>query len=472
MKTFRLTMVLLIILLLVLVPLAVSCNKSASTSEGDLNAFRAALEKDGFIVQEGKLGYVNFIELYNAGMVSSCNGNNADLPYLAYMLPARPEQELNHMITDAPVNPDHDGLWFTNRFREDEALIYIGKTPPECEYFSYCSYLFHRYYPESGDYKKLFASTGDAANLRTIKTAGGEYNPFNQNTLIITAADKGINQRIRAAAESSGYSPGIMNTIVLPQPLLKMGLNKEADTFGMAIRTAYFRDSEAGKDFIDNPDAVVWRITPAQQGQPDPLPVPDFRVRGTGRTEMDYMPALEELREAILNEYSDYAAEEYVPYPISEGYVAIQEGIDVLGEVRDASYLRTEPFKLGIDEFLIVYGVNHAATGKATYSNLGVYGEEALNGIGAVPNDKLVGTADDYIPQNPQKDYLYVWKVARASSEGENCLVVKYGVKAYGIDLDQEAFVAFRAYLEPETNVGPMWNELVFDRVIKFSPRQ
>lgn len=49
---------------------------------------------------------------------------------------------------------------------------------------------------------------------------------------------------------------------------------------------------------------------------------------------------------------------------------------------------------------------------------------------------------------------------------------MKYGVKAYGVDLGQQTFVAFRAYLERETKVGPVWHELVFDRVIKFSPRQ
>jgi hypothetical protein len=473
MKTFRLATVLLITLVLVLVPLALSCNESASTPEGNLADFRAALEKDGFTVQEGKLAVIDFIKLYNEGLVTSCNANNANLPYLAYFLPARTGQALNSMLTDAPINPAHKGLWVTNRFSEDEALIYIGKTPPECQYFSYCNYLFHRYDPESGNYTKLFASTGDAVNQLTINTAGGEGNPFNQDTLVITTADKGIDQRIRDDAKSAGYSQDIMNTIPVPTAVVNMGLDKEADTIVMAIRTAYFADKQAGDDFISDPDAVVWRITPTQQTQPDPFPVPDLRLRGTGKTEMEYLPAVEELRQAILNEYSNYTAEEYTAYPwLHEGYVGIQDNTDLLGEVRDTAYTRTDAFTLDKDEFLIVYGVNHAATGKATYSNFGVYGEEILNGIGAVPNDKLLGTADDYIPENPQKDYLYVWKVARASSEGENCLLVPYGVKANGVDLDKKAFVGFRAYLEPETKVGPVWQELVLERVIKFSPRQ
>lgn len=54
----------------------------------------------------------------------------------------------------------------------------------------------------------------------------------------------------------------------------------------------------------------------------------------------------------------------------------MQEVIDVLGETRDTAYLRTDPFKLNDDpnEFAIIYGINHAATGKATYSNMGITG--------------------------------------------------------------------------------------------------
>lgn len=47
------------------------------------------------------------------------------------------------------------------------------------------------------------------------------------------------------------------------------------------------------------------------------------------------------------------------------------------------------------------------------------------------------------------------------------------GIGAAGIDLDQEAFVGFRAYVEKETKVGPFWSEIftLYDRVIKFSPK-
>jgi len=472
MKGRWLPLVLVAVLISTLIPIVTSCGSKNAGAQGDLDAFRAALEKEGFIVQEGVLSSVDLIDLYNKGLIDSCNANNANNPYLAYMLPTTPGQSLKEMGTDAPINPAHKDLWFVNRYRQDETLIYIGKTPPSCDYFSFCFYLNKRFFPEEGIYKKIFASTGDTQNLLTIKTSGGDGNPFSQNTMVITTADRGIDKRIRSAAESAGYPASIMNTIVIPTEVVRMGLDDKADTFLMLMRTAHFNDEESGKAFIDSPDAIVWRITPAEQTQPDLYPTSTLRVRGTGTTEMELMPALNDLREAILVKHGHLEATELTTSIwLPEGYVAIQEVIDVLGETRDTVYLRTDSFKLKDDpnEFVIVYGVNHAATGKATYSNLGVYGVTAMNGIGGVSNHDLAGTAEEYLTGHPQAKYLYVWKVARHALGDPNIVEVPYGVKANGIDLDQEGFIGWRAYLEPETKVGPIWHELVFDRGIKFS---
>jgi len=47
-----------------------------------------------------------------------------------------------------------------NRLRQDEAVIYIGETPPGCSYFSYRSYLHHRFFPEEEKYKRIFCGSG------------------------------------------------------------------------------------------------------------------------------------------------------------------------------------------------------------------------------------------------------------------------------------------------------------------------
>jgi hypothetical protein len=123
---------------------------------------------------------------------------------------------------------------------------------------------------------------------------------------------------------------------------------------------------------------------------------------------------------------------------------------------------------------LIVYGINHEAWGKATYSNFSVYNDEKKMGMVGKHSRDLAGSADDYIHDDKNAQYLYAWKVARVCGQNDlKCLQVKLPDRVEPcdrVDLNKDFFVAFRAYLEPSTQVGPYWFELLYDRVIKFSP--
>ena len=120
------------------------------------------------------------------------------------------------------------------------------------------------------------------------------------------------------------------------------------------------------------------------------------------------------------------------------------------------------------NEFIIVYGVNHVATGKATYSNFAIYGADAFNGVGMITDVDFNGTAEEYIPDNPDAKYLYVYKVARNCEGDHHCYEVPYGPGGYGIESDQPLFIAWRSYLEESTRTGPSNSEIVYDRAIKF----
>lgn len=124
------------------------------------------------------------------------------------------------------------------------------------------------------------------------------------------------------------------------------------------------------------------------------------------------------------------------------------------------------------NEFIIIYGVNHVATGKAMYQNIGIFGANAWNGVGAVTDLDFNGTAEAYLPGDPNAKYLYVYKIARHSNGDPHCYEVPYGrPKGYGIELDQPLFIAWRLYLEKATKIGPSYSEIVYDRAIKFSPK-
>jgi hypothetical protein len=253
--------------------------------------------------------------------------------------------------------------------------------------------------------------------------------------------------------------------------MVKLGTGPEFDTIVFAQRMALFADEEAGQEYVNTVTAGI-KVTPKSEVKLDPFPAPELRVRGTGKTEIDFQPALEELRKAILAKYSGLAVQELKTYVwLSESYDAVQTETYVAGESRDTVYLRSDTLTLGNDpnEFVIVYGVNHAATGKATYANSTFYGEAAWNGVTGIYNTEYAGSAEQYLPGNPLAKYLYVCKFARSCGSEKACVSVPTGPKAHGVGLDEPAFIGFRAYMEPATRVGPINTELLYDRGIKFS---
>ena len=115
-------------------------------------------------------------------------------------------------------------------------------------------------------------------------------------------------------------------------------------------------------------------------------------------------------------------------------YSGLQNGNYTYLATRDTNYIQTYPyFKLRetVDEYIIVYGVNHQKTGKATYANFSVYVEPTFGtgreiGLGSVADPKFAGSAEVYLgPDDPDADMLYAFKIARHCPAGDPyCLQV------------------------------------------------
>jgi hypothetical protein len=490
------------IILVVLLAMLIGTSLAQNATIGDVKAFQKALEQDGFTVQKGGIGYFDTIKVYNLGVLPSAYGNNPTTKYLTYFVPPAPDHKVPELFaeiaTTLGVSANLSPFW---NLGPDEAVIFVGRTPPECRYFSYDHYIVDRTY--GNETRWIFANLADPVNNLVINTEGTPNgtagNPFNQTTMIVATADRGIDQRIHAAALSAGYSGDIFNTQVFPSAMLNMGLDNNSDTFAIIIRPALYKDMQAGDDYLNHTPSTIFRITLNQTTKLDPYNYPELRVRGTGKTEFDLMPDLERLREAILNKYSNLNA---IELPTSQlapmGSDAIQRGIDAMIPDNDACYLwsanqtissPTPPFPnlslyypfllhpaitLGNDtnEFIIVYGVNHVATGKSTYSNFGIFGADVWNGVGAITDPDFNGSAKEYLPDNPNAKYLYVYKLARNCSGDPYCYEVPTGPGAYGIKLDQPVYIFWRNYLEKATKTGPSYSEIVYDRAIKFDPKK
>lgn len=470
--------VLLLSLLLCASLIPVSCGKTSPGSAGDL---KDALEKGGFTVQEGKLTPADIFKMVEAGIFANANYQNAGAAYFVPMLPPAPGQSAPCYFSDAAIQPADQGLFIDYRIQPDEAIVLVGKTPPKCQYFGYDADLVTRWSPQAGKPVIIFGNYADPINPLTIKTDGPADDPYGRNTMIIMTADKGVDASIKESAAGVGYSSDIINDYPIPSQILKLGLDQGSDTLALLNRFAYPADEQAGKDYTANPMMSVFRVTPKKSPKPDRYEMPEARVRGTGDfKELELTDAVEQLHQAILKKYQNFTVQEQVTSPSSggadgsDGLVAIQQMQDVFGPGRDALYLRTTEFTLVNDpnEFVIVYGVNHAATDKATYSSLSVYGTQQLNGVASAWNGQYGGTAEEYLPGNPDAKYLYVWKVARNSNGDAHATAVPYNQGIYGIDLDQPMFIGFRSYMEPKTKTGPIASELYLDRAIKFSKSQ
>jgi hypothetical protein len=232
-------------------------------------------------------------------------------------------------------------------------------------------------------------------------------------------------------------------------------------------------------EYKASPPWRVFRVTPDAEPPEvaaDPFPIPEFRAHGTGQTEFYLLPAVEELRTAILDAYGDdgQVAEEFSSEqgPCYYGLYGFDKKVDTIGPSIDSLYLHTEDDlgTLGPDDFFIVYGVNHHLTGKAMYMNITMYGKTKQIAIDDVDDRELEGSAAGYLPNHPDGDMLYVYKFARECGEEENCFEVPYGCP--GMQADEAAYILWRNYLNPATKTGADPAEVILDRVIKFSPQE
>jgi hypothetical protein len=447
--------------------------------EARLAAFQTRLDKEGFDVTPGVAEVWNPLGDFCDGKSQSAGWVNSGL----YLILKVPESA-------GVSNPN---LIPAFKIRHDEAVVLIGRTPPPAKYFGFYTFIAARFYPGKGE--GIFVGTvGDAVNNATIKTTGPT--PFNSPVVLIFSPDKGTDAGIRAALRRAGYPEAIINTYVLPASMLNLGHSETADEFQINLRTALFEDPIAGERYIvDAPDNLhILRVTPRTPAVAKPFPMPPLRVRGTGESEMRLMNKVGELRAGIIAANPGLHATDFLSAIATyEDYDFLQREKWAWGGTRDAfilsagwmmplSYLN-DIITLADDEFLMVYGVNHVATFKTTYMNINLYATgrevdgkligEANAFVGGVSDKALPGTATGYLTAgDPDAKLMYAYKVSRSCGKDEpNCLPLSAPCTRVTLDSSTVLGLYFRMYLEPATKVGAAMQEILYDRVIKFSPR-
>jgi hypothetical protein len=435
-----------------------------------VDLFQKQLEQQGFKVThwEDAFGPINLACWVCNGLTDTAFGNNAGAPYQA-------------------ISEEYEGVRIGREMKLEpyDAVIFIGKTPPPAAYFSFTGFVFDRYQGEGKERKQIFSSIGDTINHTRINTLDKKH-PFDKDVIIIMTADRGTNERVQHAAKQVGFPQSIMNTMVVPSSVVKLGKDEKADTLVFVERMYLPANQDNLNTYMDTSSqwaSVLYVTYPGKPAKVDPYPTPEMLVRGTGRTEVDLLPALDSLESAIIA-----ANPGYQPDTLQSGIWLLewldgfQRGTNLIGECRDTVYLKTRDFKLGDspEDFLIVFGVNHETTGKSTYSNFTLYHSAMELGLAGKNSREISGTADHYDLGKYQalSKHLYAFKVARncGGLPATECLEVKQipvgdcllGEYCPLGSLDDDLFLGFRAYVEPETGVGPNWFEILWDRAIHF----
>ena len=459
-----------------------------SESPADASALKPLLEASGFVVQKGSYYELDTIEEASAGRLMSCFGNNAGSAYAVFSLPDAPGQTV--------PNPEFLPIGWQYKLCQDEAIVLITSLPPECKYYSFANYIMFTQQKEGKDYTNekgffsvgdeitglyhpIFGSIGDPVNMMNIRHDGDIK--FDTTAVIVISSNQTVTDRVTAQLYAAGYDDSMINIMPIPANTYKMGLDKGADTFLFLGRISQPTDREAYEQYLSSlsENSIVYRLTPESELEANPYENQAVIPRGTGKHEAAQVDSVEEhldtIRKAIIDQYKDeYDYQELVTdIAVPEGLTAYFKDANAQGDNRDAAYLMTENFTLDSDEdFIVVYGVNHTATGKAQYSNAVLYSRPMLNGICSIYDSLFQGSAAEYLEEECENpDQYYVYKLARTKTD-DYTAVIEYSTdnekgKYYGADNGSTLLMAFRAYLD-ETGTGASYYELIYDRAIVF----
>lgn len=423
----------------------------------------AALQDDGFIVQEGAFAAQDLSSCCDVGQ--SCFGNNPASPYAAFRVPPGPDQKAPN-----PMQKESDES-VVFRLRSDEALVYLGRTPPRARYFGYTPYLFDRD-DGTGQRLTISASLSETLNDRVI-AVGDADDVYDQAVAIIATADEGVDGRVRAALAATGLPESAMNTLVFDPTVSRFGLEDDADAFSVVFRVAFFDDPEAGAAFLKDPPGELLRVTPDPESAEQLFGRPPTRTKDAVTTELALEGAVDALEAALIAADPTHVATVVPVVDITPSPDAcIDQQANCYFDNRDTIYPAMNPEVLfdGTDVSYIMYGVNHEATGKATYASGTVHGLVHFVGVETATSVEYTGSAEDELPSHPDRSVLYAWKFARDCGSDPHCTPILDAACPTGVATAAPGLIMFRTYLEPSTNTAPDPSTLVQERILRFAP--
>lgn len=427
--------------------LLIACGKSASDTAAPTTAtqtptFEQALADEGFIVQQGRL---DVLPVEACCAWESCYRWNPTGEYGLFYLPMSPDENTADRELDAT------GMHWNWRLRSDEAVVFVGKTPPPTEYFSFRSYRHEVYDETLNGHAFGFLTLGGSLNNITTKYVGDD--PYNADTMVITTADQQADEAIRRAAIRAGHNPDAINTDAIYTGDVIMGLDDKSDTFRMNHRISAYEDPADLAAWLAPDHSKVLRLTPITERSIISLPRATAPPAGSEIDVLQYQPALDELKAAIKADLGD----------VLTVYRESDNDVECSGACAgDATYgLLPDVFiPQGSGLYLIVFGFNHQVMGKIAFQNVVLHGQDNFDHIASTTAREWVGSARKYLPEHPDVDKLYAWTFAWDCAGRDHCTELREGCP--GMTEGEPILVMFRNYLDPASGTHAQGSELLY----------
>lgn len=380
------------------------------------------LEEAGYQVQIGIAHSTNPIELFSYGIFPSYYSVTDQFSYLSISVPKHKTQNsINTYPWSFKLNPD-------------EAILIVGKTPDNCRYYSYRSYLSYRYSSHKKSRNKIFTSLGDALNTFSIKTLNSET-PYDHDFITITTANANIFNNLKYIASCSGYCRKDIYEDFLSFNKLKLGLNREADEFTFLITLELFEDHEQELQYVSSPPLTILRITPKTSEVPSSFCIPDVKVNSSkiydntnctlNNTSLNYKlySILEDLENAIIKKYGKYKYNKLSTNLYNNTSIETENHISNTTAVciqRKTNFILNND-----DDYIIAYGVLHNKINDSLYSEINLYLGNIENCVKTVNLNTLSETASEYLPNHPLSKYLYVLKITKNNFKISSSDIIK-----------------------------------------------
>jgi len=388
----------------------------------------------------------------------TCHGANVTSPYLFF---------------EFPEDPSPDDAFPRYRLAQDEAVLYVGPTPPESRYYSFVHYQYLRAMPD-GSERLTFGSISRSLNPLNLSTARHaldpgqlrclEGAPFDDFTVIVFTANQSTAERLREQLEpllwDMGYGPHVINVspmayadehdaAVLVESgrvpademfQLTMGYGRPSDAFTVVVRVAAPDDPDHPYLSPDAAGAAVFKVALHEPAGYDPFPWPELPPPDeTEKREPEVLRRAQEMVARAIEEQlvpSDFETRQFA-FSRSEqksGGGCINDLYTCGGNADDARYHKVGArFRVpDHDAFgsLFVVGINHTEAvrhfprgPRVAYNNVSLIDFDRSVGVTSVLDADLVGSVGywfrrrdlpDAFPLSADDvDSLYVVQFAR-----------------------------------------------------------